>query len=219
MARGVDADYGGSKQKEEGILSIGADQVIRVVQLYEGWMNFLVAHVHLSGQEVERPMVEHPSGSTVLAYDPERRVAFTVRQTRVPLLRIGMAPLAEAVAGVTEDETPAETALRECEEEIGVRLRKLEPVAHVWITPSTTTEKVHLFLGEYRRDDRLAEGGGAHDEVEDLDVREEPLSGLWSSAELGEIMDAKLFMLLQALRIRQPDLFGAPVDRQTQVTE
>lgn len=123
------------------------------------------------------------------------------------MLHLGERSLVEAVAGVPEKESPAETARRECEEQIGIKLRHLQEVGYVWMTPSTTTERVHLFLGEYGAEDCINEGGGAAGEIEDLDIREEQLSKLWAAAEGGAICDAKLFMLLQALRIRRPDLF------------
>ncbi len=189
-------------------MATGSDAILGTEVLYQGWLNVLLAAARLSGEDTKRVLIEHPSGSTVLAYDPERRVAFTVRQTRLPVLHLGVGALPEAVAGVAEDESAAETARRECREEIGVELGKVEAVGHVWMTPSTTTERVHLFLGEYHAKDRVSHGGGAEGELEDLKIREEPLSELWNSAQNDELMDAKLFMLLQALRIRRPDLFA-----------
>lgn len=183
------------------------DVILSLEPLYEGWLNLLVATAKLSGEVTRRPVIEHPSGSAVLAFDPERRVAFTLKQTRLPVLHLGAAPLSEAVAGVAEDESAAETARRECREEIGVELRTVEPVGKVWMTPSTTTERVHLFLGEYRAEDRTGEGGGAEDELEDLATEEVPLASLALAADRGDLMDAKLFMLIQALRLRRPELF------------
>jgi hypothetical protein len=55
--------------------------------------------------------------------------------------------------------------------------------------------------------DRIGLGGGAADEIETIDAREESLTALWTDATGGKIGDAKLFMLLQALRLRRPDLF------------
>lgn len=183
------------------------DKIRNTEVLFEGWLNVLLARAKIAGEETKRIIIEHPSGSSVLAYDPERRVAFTVRQTRLPVLHLGAPTLLEPVAGVAEDESPADTARRECLEEIGVTLRTLEHVGRVWMTPSTTTERVHLFLGEYRAEDCVSSGGGAEGEVEDLHIHEEKISALWASAQGGTLTDGKLFMLMQALRIRRPDLF------------
>lgn len=178
--------------------------------LFEGWLKVLLVRAKLSGEETNRIIIEHPSGSTVLAYDTDRRVAFTVRQTRLPVLHLMAQTLVEAVAGVAEDESAEDTARRECLEEVGVNLRHLEEVGYVWMTPSTTTERVHLFLGEYGLADRVSSGGGAEGEMEHLEIGEVQLSELWESAERGVLTDGKLFMLLQALRIKRPDLFTRP---------
>jgi len=184
-----------------------ADSILSSRRLFTGWLNLLLLRVHLGGREEDRPVIEHPSGSAVLVYDPARRVALTVRQTRTPVLMLDHPCLAEPVAGVAEDESAADTARREAEEEVGVRLREVEKVGLAWMTPSSSTECVHLFLAEYAQGDRVSEGGGAPDENEQLDVREEALSALWAEVESGATTDAKLLLLLQALRIRRPDLF------------
>lgn len=183
------------------------DAVLASRPLYRGWLNLIMLRLRLGDVECDRAIVEHVSGATVLAYDPERRVAMTVRQTRDAVLYLGLSPLSEAIAGVTEQEEPADTARREAFEETGLRLRHVEPVAQVWMTPSTTTERVHLFLGEYTAKDRIGAGGGAADEIETIDAREEALADLWSDVTDGRIGDAKLLMLLQALRLRRPELF------------
>lgn len=186
-----------------------SDRIISRRSIFEGWFNVLMLKLELGGEQCDRPVVEHPSGSAVLAYDPERRVALTVRETRLAVLHLGCPNLPEPVGGVAEDESRADTARREALEEVGVRLSELHPVGRVWMTPASTTERVDLFLAEYSRADRVSDGGGAEDENEDIEVREEPLAALWAAAERGEMSDAKLFMLLQALRIREPDLFAS----------
>lgn len=122
--------------------------------------------------------------------------------------------LAEPVAGVIEaEECPTHAALREAQEELGLQLRNIEVVGRVWVTPSSTSEKAFLFLGEYEPADRTGSGGGAAGEQENLVIREEPLRELWAAAQGPELMDAKLFMLLQALHIRRPELFEREDDR------
>jgi nudix-type nucleoside diphosphatase (YffH/AdpP family) len=183
------------------------DHILSSRSVYTGWLNLRILTVRLGEEDSERPIIEHPSGSAVLVYDPARRVALTVRQTRTPVLYLDQSRLAEPVAGVGEDESAADTAKREAEEEVGIRLREVERVGLVWITPASSTERVHLFLAEYGEADRVSAGGGAADENERIQVREEPLAALWSDLESGMMTDAKLFMLLQALRIRRPELF------------
>lgn len=181
------------------------DAVLAVRPLYQGWLSLQMLRVRLG--DVDRAIVEHVSGATVLAYDPERRVAMTVRQTRDAVLYLGGTPFAEAIAGVTEQEAPADTSRREAFKETGLQLSEVEFVAQVWMTPSSTTERVHLFLAAYSLADRIGVGGGAVDEIETIDAREEPLANLWEEAISGRIGDAKFFMLLQALKLRRPELF------------
>jgi nudix-type nucleoside diphosphatase (YffH/AdpP family) len=183
------------------------DIVLAQQPIYQGWLDLVMLRLRLGGVECERPIVDHVSGAAVLAYDPDRRVAMTVRQTRDAVLYLGQSIFPEAIAGVTEAEDPSATARREALEETGLRLTEVEPVGYVWMTPSTTTERVHLFLACYTVADRIGPGGGAADEIETIDAQEEPLATLWTDATSGKIADAKLFMLLQALRLRRPNLF------------
>ncbi len=183
------------------------DTVLTRHVLHRGWLSLVMLRLRLGEVECDRAIVEHVSGAAVLAYDPERRVAMTVQQTRDAVLHLAQPRFAEAIAGVTETEDPAETARREAFEETGLRLRHVVSVGQVWMTPSSTTERVHLFLAEYCPADRIGAGGGAVDEIETIDAREESLATLWANAVSGKVGDAKLFMLLQALKLRRPDLF------------
>src|SRR3954464_4006458 len=99
------------------------DQIISVQELYRGWLTLLLVQARLNRQDVSWPLVEHPSGSAVLAYDPERKVAITITQARLAVMHLGEARLQEAAGGVAEDETPENAARRECLEETGIRLR------------------------------------------------------------------------------------------------
>jgi nudix-type nucleoside diphosphatase (YffH/AdpP family) len=185
------------------------DRVLSTRRVFEGWFNLLMLRIRSRGEEFDRALVEHPTGSAVLAYDPERRVALTVTQMRAGVLFLGHAPLAEAVGGVAEDSDYAQCARRELFEETGVRVAEVEPVGSVFMTPSSTTERVHLYLATYSPEDRIASGGGLEEEGEAVRVEERPLGELWDRVERGEMVDAKTLMLLQALRIRRPELFVA----------
>jgi nudix-type nucleoside diphosphatase (YffH/AdpP family) len=183
------------------------DAILDTRRLFQGWMDLLMLRIRLNGKEEERPLLAHPSGSAVLAYDPDRRVAMTVLQTRAALLHCGAPAVTEVVAGVAERDDFAQAALREAEEEVGLRLQRLDPVGAVWMNPSSSTERVHLFLAEYTPADRVSEGGGLEEENERLKVREMPLDALWQSLNAGHLVDAKTLLLVQALRLRRPELF------------
>ena len=67
------------------------------------------------------------------------------------------------------------------------------------------------FLAPYRPSDQKGKGGGARGEHEGILVVERSLSGLAFDADRGRIADAKLLILVLALRLRSPELF-APFD-------
>jgi nudix-type nucleoside diphosphatase (YffH/AdpP family) len=184
------------------------DRVISSRTVYKGWFDVLMLKLKLaSGEEIEREVVEHPSGAAVLPFDVERRVAMLITEARPPVLHVGEERMLEAIAGMVEDGDPADTARREALEEGGLSLDRLDHVACVWPTPATSTERVDFYLAEYRGQDRIAPGGGLPEEEEHVRVKEVPLAELWTMAETGRLRDAKTLTLVQALRIRRPELF------------
>ena len=185
------------------------DKITSARTIYQGWFNVIMLKLKLAtGEEIEREIVEHPSGSAVLPYDPERRVALVLRETRPPVLREGEEQMIEVIGGALEEGSAEECARREALEEAGLKLGELTHIAHVWATPASSTERVDYFLGEYRQADRVGPGGGLPEEEEHVRVKEVPLAELWRMVEAHEIRDAKTLALIQALRIARPDLFG-----------
>ena len=161
------------------------------------------------GTEAERWMEDHGEAVSVLPYDAERGVAWIARLFRPPVFRVtGSEVLEEACAGMIEAGDTAEaTVKREAEEELGLELHSVEPVAVVWSSPGISTERQHLFLAPCRKRDRTGVGGGAEGEHESIAVIERSLQDLGRQAARGEIGDAKLLMLVLALQVRRPELF------------
>ncbi len=176
--------------------------------IHEGWISMRMATVRMDdGSLAEREVVDHPCGAAVLLYNPSKRVALLISELRPPVELIGEPRMLEVVAGTIEDGSAEDCARREAREEAGVELDQVDHVARLWPTPATSTERVDYFLGAYRDSDRVDEGGGLEEEQEQLRVREVPLAELWAQAEAGAVRDAKTFLLLQALRLRRPELF------------
>ena len=96
---------------------------------------------------------------------------------------------------------------REAMEETGLRLSDLEPAGALWTMPGCATEKMHLYLAPYGAADKVGAGGGAEDEHEEIEVVEMPAAEAVRQATSGEICDMKTVFLLQALRLRRPELF------------
>lgn len=179
--------------------------------LHRGWNTFGIATLTLQdGSTVRRALEDHGQAACVLPYDPERRVALLVRQARVgPAFWGESAEFDEAPAGGLDGGAPEATAIREAMEEAGVRLRRLEPVAHAYSMPSVSSERLWLYLAPYESADRVGSGGGLHAEGEQVLVVEVPLAALADQARTSRLPDLKTLVLVQALMLRAPALFAA----------
>jgi ADP-ribose pyrophosphatase len=87
--------------------------------------------------------------TAVLPIDLARGELVLIRQFRLPAhLATGRGELIEIVAGHVEaGETPAEAAMRECVEEIGVRPKALYEMFEFIPVPGSSDEHATLFLG------------------------------------------------------------------------
>ncbi|MCJ2073766.1 NUDIX hydrolase [Methylobacterium sp. J-030] len=178
--------------------------------IHSGWNTFGIATLTLAdGSTVPRALKDHGEAACVLPYDPERRVALLVRQARVGPAFWGEHPaLDEAPAGGLDGGEPEATAIREAMEEAGVRLRHLERVAHAYSMPSVSSERLWLYLAPYAQADKVGPGGGLHAEGEQVLPVEIPLAELAVAARSGRLPDLKTLVLVQALMLRNPELFA-----------
>lgn len=100
----------------------------------------------------QRELLKREAGVGVLLYDPERDLVLMVEQFRVGCLddeRNGPWAL-ELVAGLVDtDETPAEVAVRESEEEAGITVRRLLPVTSYYNSPGGSSEKLSIFCAAF----------------------------------------------------------------------
>jgi nudix-type nucleoside diphosphatase (YffH/AdpP family) len=189
---------------------VAAPTITDVATLYEGWIDLLKLTLrNPDGSTFTREVEDHGAAVAVLPYDPERRVAVLARQFRAPVVHAGGPDaLLEAPAGMLDEDDPAACARREAEEEVGLRLSGLEHVATVWPCPGVSTERMDLYLAPFAGGDRISAGGGLADENEDIEVVEMPLTELAGLADGGGIRDLKTLALVQALRLRHPELFA-----------
>jgi nudix-type nucleoside diphosphatase (YffH/AdpP family) len=185
-------------------------QILSTRSLYEGWTSLRLVRVRLrSGEIVEREVEDHGNAVAVLPYDPVRRMVMLVRILRTPaLLRAGRAALLECPAGLLEEADPAAAARREAQEEVGLALGDVEHVGRVWTSPGISAEQMDLYLAPYSAADRVNAGGGIASEHEAIEVAEIGLDAVWAMVARGELDDMKTLALVQALRLRHPELFG-----------
>lgn len=184
-------------------------RLIDETPLHSGFLTVSRLQVETDEGVVGREVEDHGPAASVLAYDPERRVAMLVEVLRLGPLKAGADPrVLEAAAGMIDDgETPEAAARREAQEETGLELGDLEPLGAFWSAPGVSSERVWLYLGPYGEADRTSTGGGKPGEQEGLEPQEHPLDELWSRLESGDLPDMKTVLLLQALRLRRPELF------------
>ena len=96
----------------------------------------------INGQVVSREVVEHPGGVAILPLYRDGTVSI-VRQFRYPFRQV----VTELPAGKLErgeDHRPA--ALRELEEEVGVRAGELIYLGYLYTSPGFSTEVLHMYL-------------------------------------------------------------------------
>ena len=153
-----------------------------------------------SWQRQTREVYANASGVAVLLYDPERRTVLLTRQFRPGARLAGHDGfLVEVPAGILDDASPEDRIRAELMEETGYEARKLRKLMTLFASPSSLTEQVHYFLGEYTKADKKEEGGGEEDEGEDIEVLEMDVDQALQQVRDGGIRDAKTVILLQAL--------------------
>jgi nudix-type nucleoside diphosphatase (YffH/AdpP family) len=154
-----------------------------------------------SAQEQTREVYHNADGAAVLLYNPERRTVLLTRQFRIGARLAGRDGFViEVPAGMLDDTEPGQRVRAELCEETGFRGRGLRKVIAFFPNPSSLTETVHCFLGEYEDGDRKGVGGGNAEEGEDIEVLEMDVDEAFRRVKEGGIMDAKTVILLQFLR-------------------
>jgi nudix-type nucleoside diphosphatase (YffH/AdpP family) len=196
-----------SNRREQDVAGYKINQVETV---YEGWRKLLKLTVQMpDGRTMVREILNSADAAAVLPYDRQARRVILVRQFRAPVMHVeGRQDFLEAVAGLLDEDEPEACARREAMEEAGLRVQTLEPVGKAWSAPGITTERLHLFLAPYTAADRVEEGGGLAGEHEDIEVLEIGFDELIGMLQQGAIADMKTLILIQALQLRHPDLFG-----------
>ncbi|WP_394177712.1 gamma-glutamylcyclotransferase [Yoonia maritima] len=138
----------------------------------------------------------------VLPYDPLRDKVVLVEQVRFgPAVRRDPNPwMLEPVAGIVDArETPQEAAHREAEEEAGLSLRHLEPVAEFYASPGSTTDYFYTYVGLCDLPQNESYLGGLASEGEDIRLHPMSFSRALGLADSGEIQVGPLLMMLNWL--------------------
>lgn len=155
-------------------------------------------------QEQIREAYDRGHGVACLLHDPETDCVLLTRQFRLPVWLSGSDPfLIEAPAGLLEGAQPEERMRLELIEETGFEVSELNHLFDAYMSPGSVTEYLAFFTGTYHLKNKVAVGGGAEDEGEDIEVVHVPLRDALGMMRPGEIRDAKTIILLQELALRQ----------------
>lgn len=121
---------------------------------------------------VDREMFQRGNVTAVLPYDPKLDAVALVEQFRIGAMHQESPWMLEVIAGMMDKpgEEPAEVAVREAEEEAGLKLENPQLIAHYLASPGSTTEEVFIFFAETDLSDA---GGvfGLEEENEDILVK------------------------------------------------
>jgi len=148
-------------------------------------------------QVQSREIYDCADGAAVLLYNRAHRSVVLMRQFRLGARLNGHDGfLLEAAAGMLEGAAPAARALAEVREETGYDIERLQPALQLYVSPASTTERIHLFVAEYERDRRCGPGGGKPEEGEDIEVVELDFDDALAMIATGAIVDAKTVLLL-----------------------
>ncbi len=152
-------------------------------------------------ETVRRLSFERGDGVAALVVNTDAQAVLFVEQFRYPTLKKGDGWIVEVIAGMLEpDESPEACIRREILEETGYRARTLRHVSTFYTSPGGTSERIHLYYGEVTDTGKVAAGGGADHEGEDIRVIAMPLREVWDALAGGRFQDAKTLIALWWLK-------------------
>lgn len=160
------------------------EETIKSEKIYEGKIiKVKVDTVELPNRSyAKREIVEHGRGVGIVAINDDNEI-YLVRQFRKPLNKV----IYEIPAGIVEaNESLQEAAIRESQEEIGVKPNHIELLTEAYTSPGFTDEIISIFFAK-----DLIESKLSLDEDEYLEVEKVSINDALDMIESFEISDAK----------------------------
>jgi ADP-ribose pyrophosphatase len=160
-------------------------KVVKTEVVFEGqYVKVEIQTVLLpDGRQARREIVSPPDAVGILAIDESSKV-YLVRQYRAAIRRVTI----EIPAGIMDgDESPLETANRECQEEVGMKPGSLKPLCSFYHSVGFSTGKIQIVLAE-----KLTPVKDSHVDLDEfLEVITLDFGDLYQKVMRGEIVDSK----------------------------
>ena len=148
--------------------------------------------------KIKRELFGGAKVSAVLPYDPIKNEIVLIQQFRPGTIsKNDNNYLDEIVAGIIDPgETPEETAIRECYEETGCKIKKLTPIQGYFPAPGSSESYYYLYLGEIKTisETRIM---GLESENEDIFVKSYKIDEVRSKMNDGKILNGLTLIALQ----------------------
>jgi len=148
--------------------------------------------------EIKRELFGGAQVSAVLPYDPENKKIVLIQQFRPGTIsKDSNNYLDEIVAGIIDpSESPKDTAIRECLEETGCKVKNLRSIQGYFPAPGSSESFYHLFLAEVIAPDKEAIRG-LENENEDILVKSYTFEQVKEKMEKNEILNGLTLIALQ----------------------
>ncbi|UHA76209.1 NUDIX hydrolase [Paenibacillus sp. 481] len=146
-----------------------------------------------NGSTATREIVRHPGAVAVLAIVNNKMIV--VEQYRKAL---GKSQVEIPAGKLDPNEQPEHAALRELEEETGLKASHLTRIGSFYTSPGFADEIIHLYAAE-----DLEQGEMNTDEDEFLEVSALTIEEAYEAMRQGRISDAKTISALYAWHLRQ----------------
>jgi ADP-ribose pyrophosphatase len=151
-----------------------------------------------------REVAERKSAIAILPYDPILDKVVLIEQFRPGAMSATNPWLIEIIAGLfEEDDTPADVALREAQEEAGCEILDLYPICEYFVSPGASNEYLWIYCGRIDAT-RVTDGiYGLKEENEDIRAFTLSLDDALAFLKEGKIQTAPAILSLQWLQINQ----------------
>ncbi len=148
--------------------------------------------------EIKRELFGGAQVSAVLPYDPINKKIVLIQQFRPGTISKKINNyLDEIVAGIIDSgESPEETAVRECFEETGCKVKNLREIQGYFPAPGSSESFYHLFLGEVVAPSKEVIKG-LENENEDILVKSYSFEEVRKKMENNEILNGLTLIALQ----------------------